>query len=345
MPTPSHVLERVRLHALAIFGLRAGPLPVSAMIRSGGAIGMAFGALLVAGRYEAAILAAFFTNFLCLADRAQNVGIRIWVQIVGAVAFSALGALGLVLTGHTAAILLTVFAVALLAGLVHGTSPGIEAVPRFALCCLIVAAYIPLDAHQALLGVMVGTASALLAVVIDIAIRGGQRGDYARLLRAGTVYPGPRFSLAYGCAALCGLLAGLGTGATRPYWVTLTVLLVMQPDRRANFVRSWQRFIGTLAGVVAAFLVVHALPDGARSAGLVGLGMALPFVWPLGFERNYALGVAILSCWVLLLIDTELPSTDLAAQLFLARLSDTTLGCIIALCGSLAVAKVEEAEA
>ena len=60
-------------------------------------------------------------------------------------------------------------------------------------------------------------------------------------------------------------------------------------------------------------------------------------MWPFGFERNYALGVAILSAWVLLLLDATLPSGDVATPLFLARLSNTSIGCAVALAGSFIV--------
>ena len=131
-------------------------------------------------------------------------------------------------------------------------------------------------------------------------------------------------------------------GGQRPYWVTVTVLLVMQPDRRANTVRVAQRFLGTIAGVVAAFVAVRALPDAVHPTGLLALVMTLPFLWPLGYERNYGLGTAALSAWVLLLIDTALPDADLVTALFRARLSDTAIGCAIALAGSFAFFEARE---
>ena len=156
-----------------------------------------------------------------------------------------------------------------------------------------------------------------------------------KIVRANVSYPGPRFSVMYACAALCGMVVGLTWSDVRPYWATVTTLLVMHPDRRANTVRVAQRFIGTLAGVVAAFMVVRGLPDAVRQPGVLLFVLTLPFLWPLGYDRNYALGVAVLCAWVLLLIDTALPPGELATPLFLARLSDTAVGCAIALAASL----------
>ena len=46
---------------------------------------------------------------------------------------------------------------------------------------------------------------------------------------------------------------------------------------------------------------------------------------------------------MLLLIDTALPSAALVTPLFFTRLSDTALGCAVALAGSFVVYEVEEA--
>ncbi len=337
-----HLAGRVRHHALAVFALNSGPLPRSAMLRSGCAIGSGFVLFLAFGRPEAAVLCAFFSNFLCLCDRATHVVTRVGVQGIGAVLFTAAGAVGLAVVGHDGLILATVLVTAIGAGLVHGTAPGIEAVPRFALCCLIVAAFVPLDIEDCLAAILLGTAICVATVILDDYARNGRRGPYMARVRANAKYPGPRFSLVYGCAAASGLGIGLLWGGVRPYWVTVTTLLVMQPDRRANTVRVLQRFLGTLAGVVTAFAVVRALPPAFREGGLVGLILLLPFTWPLGYDRNYALGVAVLGAWVLLVIDSALPSAELATPLFLTRLSDTAIGCAVALAGNFAVFEAGE---
>ena len=159
----------------------------------------------------------------------------------------------------------------------HGTTPGVEAIPRFSLSCLVVCAFLPIGHWDSLAPVLVGTALAVAAVVIDDYIRHGRRGRRIVSERLAVTYPGPRFSTVYGAAAVCGLAIGLVWGQTRPYWVTITTLLVMQPDRRANTVRVTQRFIGTLLGVVFAFLIVQALPSIFRAEGLLVLVVVLPF--------------------------------------------------------------------
>ncbi len=331
------LIGRLRHHAVAVCGLRPGPVPRAAMLRSGAAIGAGFVLLLIFDRPGAAGIYAVFTNFLCLADKATHVVTRVWVQVVGALLFTCLGAVGYLVAGNPPLLLVTVFAVALFAGFVHGTSPGVEALPRFALVFLIVEAFVPVDTADALAAVLLGTAIAVATVLLDDYVRHGRRGPHMKLVRANINYPNPRFSLLYGCATACAIVVGTLWGEARPYWVAVTTLVVMQPDRRANTVRVVQRFIGTLAGVVMAFATVRVIPDAARAPVFVALIVTLPFVWPFGFDRNYGLGVAIICTWVLLLIDSALPDAELAPPLFLARLSDTAIGCAIALAGSFAV--------
>ncbi len=336
---------RFRHHGTAVCGLRPGPLPTAAMLRSGIAVATGFLLLLALRRPEAAVLCAFFTNFLCLVDRATPVTTRLGVQAAGGVLFAVLGGLGLLLAGDVALVTALVFVMALVAGYVHGTAPGLEALPRFGLCCLVVTAFLPLDVGEALIAALLGTAVAIAAVLIDHASRHGRRGVYTAKVNATAGRPGPRFSLIYACAAAISLVVGSVWGGFRPYWVTITVLLVMQPDRRANTVRVVQRFLGTIAGVVFAFAAVRVLPDAVRPGALLVLVLALPFIWPLGYERNYGIGTAVLSAWVLILIDTALPAADLVTALFRARLSDTAIGCAIALAGSFAFFEVRKAAA
>lgn len=312
------------------------------MLRSGGAIGVGFLIFLAFGRVEAALICAIFTNFLCLADRADDLVTRIWVQIVGAALSALAGATGVLVAGNEPLVLVTTFALALFAGFVHGTTPGVEAIPRYALACFVVSAFLPVARADTVAAILLGTCLALAVVIIDDRIRIGRRDQRTARIRAAMTYPGPHFSTVYGAAAVFGLAIGLVWGQSRPYWVTITTLMVMQPDRHANTVRVLQRFVGTLAGVIMAFAFVRILPTAFREPCLLAVVLTLPFLWPFGFDRNYGLGVAILSTWVLMLIDTSLPATEVVAPVFIARLSDTAIGCVVALVGSFVAYEVHE---
>ncbi len=323
--------------ARAIGKLNSGPIPRAAMLRSGGAVGVGFVGLLAFGDLEAASLCAVFVNLLCFADKASDLRTRLLVQLTEALLSTLAGLIGTILAGNDIMIMAATLAFAVGAGLVHGSLPGVESVPRFALVCFIVAAFVPVAQVGTLWVVGWGTLLGLATVALDHYVRHGRRGRLVEKYRGVVRYPGPRFSLIYGIAAVCGLAMGLRWEQTRPYWVTVTTLFVMQPDRRANTVRVLQRFLGTLLGVILAFVLVKLLPSAHRTQGMLGLIVILPFVWPLGFDRNYAVGVAILSAWVLILLDASLPPSSLIPPLFLARLSDTAIGCAIALVGSFVV--------
>ena len=335
-------LKRVGTAARAIGKMNSGPVPRAAMLRSGGAIGLGFVGFLAFGDLRAASLCAVFVNLLCLADKASDLRTRLLVQLTEALLSTLAGLVGTLLAGNDIMVMAVTLAFAVAAGLVHGSLPGVESVPRFALLCFIVAAFVPVAQVGTLWVVGLGTLLALATVALDHHIRHGRRGVLVERYRGVVRYPGPRFSLIYGVAAACGLAIGMRWEQTRPYWVTVTTLFVMQPDRRANTVRVLQRFLGTLVGVILAFVMVRLIPSTHRTQGLLVLIVILPFVWPLGFDRNYALGVAILSAWVLILIDATLPPSSLIPPLFMARLSDTAIGCAIALVGSLVVYEAGE---
>jgi uncharacterized membrane protein YccC len=88
---------------------------------------------------------------------------------------------------------------------------------------------------------------------------------------------------------------------------------------------------------VLAFLIAIAAEPAGTMAVLIAPVLVLPFVWPLGFARNYAIGVALISTWILLLLDLAWGTPEAARALFVPRLADTALGCMLALLGILAV--------
>jgi hypothetical protein len=312
------------------------------MMRNGLAIGAGFLGLLLAGKLEGALICAFFTNLLMFADQPGHLRDRLIVISSAAAAGMLCGICGALVTHSLLLVFAGTFCLALLAGVIHGSVRGIDTIPRYAAICFVAGAYLPVVNEDAVLSVAIGSLCALAAVVIDDMYRRHDSG----LPMAGffLVYPGLRFSLAYGLAAVCGLALGQAWGDTRPYWLTITTLLVMQPDRRTNMFRALQRFLGTIIGVLAAFAIVLSLPDTARFFVIVALGLITPFIWPLAYARNYALGVAVLSIWILLLLDLALPPSLSISVIFTARLQDTAVGCALALIGAFIYNKAEQAE-
>jgi hypothetical protein len=306
------------------------------MIRTGGAIAAGFGVLAAMGNLGGALVCAAFANLLIFMDQAGPLSERLAVVGFGALAAGLAGALGHLLSGSEPAIIAGTLALAVGAGLIHSSLPGLEMAPRQALICFVACAYVPQIGAQALPAAGVGAGCALAGAIVDSVVRRRVTGPWLRQSRETATFPGLRFGLCYGLAAAAGLLLAGTLGAERPYWVTITTLVVMQPDRWASVSRAAQRFAGTMAGVVVAFgIAVVAGPLGGNAV-LIAPILLLPFLWPLGFARNYAIGVALLSTWVLLLLDLAWGTPDAARTLFLPRLVDTALGCMLAVAGTAA---------
>jgi hypothetical protein len=327
-------IRRARVLTAEIVAISHVPWPMAKMLRNGSVIGAGFAGLLLAGKVEGALICAFFTNLMMFVDEPGPLRERLLVLLAAAGASAFCGILGALAAPSNVLVFAGTFCLALCAGVIHGSVRGIDAIPRFATICFVAGAFLPVVNRDSILGVWVGSMCALAGAIIeDLWLR--RKRNIADVRPGFSLnYPGLRFSLAYGGAAVCGLALGQAWGDARPYWLTITTLLVMQTDPRTNMFRAFQRFIGTIIGVLAAFSVVFVLPEASRSSVIIALGLVMPFIWPLGYARNYGLGVAILSTWILLLLDLALPPTELISAILAARLSDTTVGCGLALAGA-----------
>jgi uncharacterized membrane protein YccC len=111
----------------------------------------------------------------------------------------------------------------------------------------------------------------------------------------------------------------------RPYWVVLTVAIVLKPDFGSVFTRAVQRGVGTLLGVVVGSLLLLEIPrDGWILLAMAVAAAALPWAR----AASYGVFSVLLTPLVLFLLDLASPGgTGLVA----ARLVDTLIGCGIVL--------------
>lgn len=110
-----------------------------------------------------------------------------------------------------------------------------------------------------------------------------------------------------------------------PYWVALTVAIVLKPDFGSVFGRALQRGLGTVLGVLLGAVVLAFDP---RGWVLVLIVAVIAAALPIGRDRNYGIFSAFVTPLVIVQIDlTHAGDWDVA----LARLLDTTLGCAIVL--------------
>ncbi len=111
----------------------------------------------------------------------------------------------------------------------------------------------------------------------------------------------------------------------RPYWVLLTVAIVLKPDFGSVFTRAIQRGAGTLLGVLIGSAVLNLLP---RNAWVLVAMAAFAALLPWARNANFGLFSVFQTPVIILLLDLAL-SGD--AGLVGARLIDTLIGCAIVL--------------
>jgi uncharacterized membrane protein YccC len=111
----------------------------------------------------------------------------------------------------------------------------------------------------------------------------------------------------------------------RPYWVLLTVAIVLKPDFGSVFTRAIQRGAGTLLGVLIGSALLAVLP---RDAWVLVAMAAFAGLLPWARNANFGLFSVFQTPVIILLLDLALPS---GPGLVGARLVDTLIGCGIVL--------------
>jgi uncharacterized membrane protein YccC len=110
---------------------------------------------------------------------------------------------------------------------------------------------------------------------------------------------------------------------TRGYWMTLTVIIILQPYTSATFLKGVQRVIGTILGGVVAAVLVLTIHNQALMLTLVFVGAAVTVAF---LRVNYALYSLFLTPTFILL--AELNAVD--RHLVAIRIGNTLIGALIA---------------
>jgi uncharacterized membrane protein YccC len=114
-------------------------------------------------------------------------------------------------------------------------------------------------------------------------------------------------------------------GLHRPYWLAMTIALVLKPDFGSTFGRGILRLAGTYAGLLLATLLYHASPAGAATVAWI---VVLAFLTRSVGRANYGLlvvGISALIVFLFALIGYA--PKDIVA----ARALNTTIGGALAL--------------
>jgi uncharacterized membrane protein YccC len=86
----------------------------------------------------------------------------------------------------------------------------------------------------------------------------------------------------------------------RGYWITLTAALVLRPDFTTTFTRGLARIGGTIAGVIAATLIVLAVPNTPHM--YLALAIFFAAIGYAAFQLNYALFSFTVTAYVVFLL-------------------------------------------
>ncbi len=140
-----------------------------------------------------------------------------------------------------------------------------------------------------------------------------------------------RHGIRLAAAVALGDAIGRGMGLVRPYWIPMTIAIVLKPDFTTTFSRGVLRLAGTFAGLVLATVLFHLMaPTAAVQVVLIGLFVFL-LRWVGG--ANYGIFVTAVSALVVLLVAL----TGVAPkQVIAARGLNTLVGGSLALLAYLA---------
>lgn len=133
------------------------------------------------------------------------------------------------------------------------------------------------------------------------------------------------FALSRAVAAAFTMWLGWQLNLAHPYWIALTILIVVVPDRRQAALTSWQRGVGTILGVaIGALVLALNLPE----ITLLLLWLLVTLVLLAIQNVNYVLYATILT--VDLILFYRLLEADVLFN-GAERLITTLLGIVIAL--------------
>jgi uncharacterized membrane protein YccC len=118
-------------------------------------------------------------------------------------------------------------------------------------------------------------------------------------IRAGQTV-GLRFALCYGIVAAIALAGSSLLGISKPFWVTITTLVVMKPNSRATVQRTVQRVVGTLIGVLVVGAIIQLTQN--PTILIICIILVAPFI-PLGLATNYTICCIAVTVLVMVMID------------------------------------------
>jgi len=126
--------------------------------------------------------------------------------------------------------------------------------------------------------------------------------DHLLTLRANLSFESVAFRHAVRLALCIGLgeVAAYAAGVKRPYWIPMTIAIILRPDFGATFSRGVLRLIGTFFGIVLATGLVHVLPESVFAQ--IAVVAVLMFIVRSFGAANYGVFATAITAMVVFLI-------------------------------------------
>ncbi len=135
-----------------------------------------------------------------------------------------------------------------------------------------------------------------------------------------------RHALRLACCIAIGVALGRGIGLPRPYWIPMTIAIVLKPDFSSTFSRGVLRLAGTYVGLMVATGLFHLMSP--TVAVQIAVLAVFTFLCRCFGPANYGILTAAVSGLVVLLIAL----TGVAPkEVIAARALNTTVGGLLAL--------------
>jgi uncharacterized membrane protein YccC len=312
----------------------------SVFIRVGVAVGIPLIGGVLLGHPAAAVAGGATGLFVTLSDIGQTPNVRLGTMFAGWFAIVGGGALGHFLGDTPDGKEVVVLLCALVAGWASGSHPGIAAVTRFFAVAAAAGTGMRFADPDVMRCVVVGGASAFAAAFLVwkwFRIPAEEnvmdwRAGVRRAFRGADA--GMRFAVCYAAAAAIALFAASALRVSDSFWATLVVLMVMRREGIASLELTIHYAMGTIFGIVVGAIV---LSFAHGSIALALLATLIASFSRIAFGLSPALGFMTFTMFLLVSTHVILASGGIIPpHLFETRLYDVTVGCLIALAGTLA---------
>jgi uncharacterized membrane protein YccC len=323
-----------------LFKIGSAERASSVVLRVALAVGIPMIGGVYLGRPHAAVAGGATALFVTLSDIGQTPRVRLTTMFAGWVAIILGGSLGHLLGDTSYSKEIVVLLCAVVAGWASGSHPGVAAVTRFFAVAAAAGTGMKFGSADVILSIALGGATAFASAFLawhwfrvptDHNVMDWRAGIHRAYLGMDS---GVRFTASYGAAAAVSLFAASSLGVSDPFWATFVVLMVMRREGMESLELTIHYAVGTIIGVLLGAAILHLHPSVLTVAVLATLVAALARV---GTAVNPALGFTAFTMFLLFAVHVILAiDGGRFPRLFETRLYDVTVGCIIALIGTLA---------